>query len=210
MRNPRDVFSKKTTNAQTSNTRLHSWQATSDVLFASPFFDTLARARHLDPRSSLTARAEKRVRCKTEPIIEFSVGFGRGNLRCGPRKNARVPPSLGCPSWRGVRDESFYSKRTWSRTCQRTAGQRHDQFRRFHTSKTEDSFSVRLLLLRKDTWWRFREGRRKRVNFQSSPSKAHALVFRNLVCVGMFPIMEYGRSGRFDVNDLFLRQGAKQ
>ena len=51
---------------------------------------------------------------------------------------------------------------------------------------------------------------RKRANFHSSPSKAHALVFRNLVCVGMFPVMEHEQRERFDVNDLFLRQGAKQ
>ena len=55
--------------------RLQNWQTTSHVLFASPFFDTLAPVRHLDPRSSITIRPQGCVRCKTKPIIEFSVGF---------------------------------------------------------------------------------------------------------------------------------------
>ena len=49
-------------------------------------------------------------------------GRSLGNLRCGPRKNARVPQVWGCPSWCGVRDESCFTSNTWPRTCQRTAG----------------------------------------------------------------------------------------
>ena len=38
--------------------RLQNWQTTSHVLFASPFFDTLAPVSHLDPRSSKTIWAQ--------------------------------------------------------------------------------------------------------------------------------------------------------
>ena len=53
--------------------RLQSWQAASYVLFASPFFHTVARVRHLDPRTYITVRAQGCVHCKTKPIIELSV-----------------------------------------------------------------------------------------------------------------------------------------
>ena len=55
--------------------RLQSWQATSYVVFVSPFFDTLARVRPLDPSSSATIRAQCAFNCNTEPTIEFSVGL---------------------------------------------------------------------------------------------------------------------------------------
>ena len=42
--------------------RLQSWQATSYVVFVSPFFDTLARVRHLDPSSSATIRVRSIAR----------------------------------------------------------------------------------------------------------------------------------------------------
>ena len=44
-------------------------------LFASPFFDTLARVRRLDPRRSTTLQPQGCVRCKTEPTVELSVGL---------------------------------------------------------------------------------------------------------------------------------------
>ena len=58
-----------------TTSRLQSWQTTSYILFASPFFVTVAPVRHLDPRSFITIRAQGCVHCKTKPIIDFWVGF---------------------------------------------------------------------------------------------------------------------------------------
>ena len=54
--------------------------------------------------------------------------------------------------WERVRNKSCFTPGTLLRTCQRTAAptQRLFQIRKFHKFKTEDSFSVSLLLLERE------------------------------------------------------------
>ena len=108
-----------------------------------------ARVRSLQDRTNSRAFGGPR---KTNPYTlltwKSAMQVSETKKMHETRKSGATPVGLG------ARNENCFTPKTC--LCQRRASpaQRLVQFRRFHKFKTEDSFSVSLLLLGEDKWWR--------------------------------------------------------
>ena len=156
---------------QTPTRDPRSWKTSSYVLFASPFFVTLAPVRHLDPTSFTTIQAQTCVRCKTEPTIELSAGLEKQSVHhpdmeisdagLGNKKIARDSQVWCNPSRLG--GARLTTKRSRAGALFNPAGSIN--------SKPKTRFRSVFCCLVKTSG-----SASERANFPSSPSKEHTLV----------------------------------